>query len=86
MTEKTKELMKEIMKEILRTQSGDFSPEQNGCFQYTDNCIAAEICPDCGSEIFVNVGAIDKERARITTFFECSACEWKNYDYAEHRL
>ena len=66
-------------------QGEDITPEQNGWFQYADNCIAAEICPECGSEIFVNAGDIDKELGILTTLIECSTCEWKNYDYAEHR-
>ncbi len=85
MTEKVKEMMKGIMKTIIREQAEIFSPGENGWFQYVDNCIAAEMCPDCGNDIFTNLGAIDKELGR-TTFFECSTCEWKNYDYAEHRL
>jgi len=86
MTEKVKEKMKAIMKEINRKQAGGFYPGQNGWSQYADNCIAAEICPECGSYIFVNVGAIDKELGRTTTFFVCSTCEWKNCDYTEHSL
>lgn len=85
MTEKSKKMMQEIMKEILRKQGEDITPEQNGWFQYADNCISAEICPECGSELFVNAGDIDKEIGTLTTLIECSTCEWKNYDYAEHR-
>jgi hypothetical protein len=82
-TEKVKELMKEIMKEITKKEVGAFSPEQKSWSQYSDNCIAAEICPDCGSDIFVNVGVIDKNLGRISTFSECSTCDWKTYNHAE---
>ena len=77
---------KDIMKEITRKQKGAFSQGQIGRMQHVDNSIAAEICPDCGSDIFINVEALDQDFGRTTTSFECSTCEWKNYDYAEHRL
>jgi len=73
-------------KEMTRRQTGAFSQGQNGRRQHVDNSIAAEICPDCGSDIFINVETLDQEFGRTTTFFECSTCEWKNYDYAEYRL
>ena len=76
--------MEEIAREIIRKQIHGFSPDQKG-WEYIANCIGAEICPQCGGDIFVNEGILDKGIGK-TIFFECSACDWKNYDYAKYRL
>jgi hypothetical protein len=76
---------KSSMNEILMKQIGSLSPGQAGWHNHVSNCIAAEMCPDCGNDIFVNEELIDRQLGKIT-FFECSTCEWKNYDYVEHRL
>ncbi len=73
------------MKELLRKQMGSLSPGKAGWHNHVSSCIAAEMCPHCGSDIFVNEEVMEKELGR-TTFFECSTCEWKNYEYAEYRL
>jgi hypothetical protein len=77
------EKLKELMKKISKKEAGAFSPEQNGWSQYSDHCIAAEICPDCGSGIFVNIGVIDNNLGITSTFSECSTCNWKVYNHAE---
>ena len=45
---------------------------------YVSSCVTAQICPDCGSDIFVNEEVFDKDLGRLK-FFECSTCGWKNY-------
>ena len=70
------------MKELLIKQMGSYAPGKTGWHNHVSNCIAAEMCPCCGSDIFVNEEVMDKELGRIT-FFECSTCEWKNYAYAK---
>ena len=48
--------MEEITREIIRKQMHRFSPDQKGWTEYIANCIGAEICPQCGSDISVNEG------------------------------
>ena len=72
------------MKEILNKQI-TWSHGNVGTDSHVKKCIEAEICPACGNDIFINQGEIDKSMIR-TTFFECSTCEWKNYEYAGNRL
>jgi len=80
MISKTKEEMKKIMKKIARQQVGSFIPGQNGWPEHVDNCIAAEICPECGSDIFTNE-ELDGSRGRVKlTCSECSTCDWKKFD------
>jgi hypothetical protein len=73
------------VKKNLMQQMNAVSPGQPGRTAYVGNCIDAEVCPDCGNDIFVNEEVLDRELGR-TIFFECSTCEWKNFNYAEHRL
>lgn len=67
------------MNKIMIKQKNTFSPKQKGRAGHVSNCIAAELCPDCGSNIFVSEEVLDKELGRLF-FFECSTCEWKNYN------
>jgi len=73
------------MNELLIQQIGSFSSGKAGWHNHVSNCIAAEMCPECGSDIFFNEEVINKELGK-TTFFACSTCDWRNYDYAEYRL
>ena len=82
MTAKAKAKMKEIMKEILMKQIGCFTPGQNGWSDHVDNCIAAEMFPKCGDDLFIDEAFVDKGLGKIT-FSECCVCDWKNYDYEE---
>ena len=87
LSESTKKRVPETsqMKMNLIQQMNAFPLGQTGRAAYVSNCIDAEMCPDCGSDIFVNEEVIDRELGK-TIFFECSTCEWKNFNYAEHRL
>ena len=71
--------------EIINKQIGSSSPRKKEWYQHVANCIAIEMCPECGSDIFINEEIIDKKIGKII-YFECSTCDWKNYDYAEHSL
>jgi len=71
--------------EIINKQIGSSSPRKKEWYQHVANCIAIEMCPECGSDIFVSEEIIDKKIGKII-YFECSTCDWKNYDYAEHSL
>lgn len=55
---------------------------QNEWFRYVDNCVTAKICPNCGCDIFVNLGDVDKEIGKTQTISSCSTCEWKNYEFS----
>ena len=56
---------------------------QAGRNAHISKCISAEMCPSCGSDIFIRDEVFDKNIGR-GVFYECSACDWKNYDYADH--
>jgi len=73
------------MNKLLIQQIGSFSPRKTGWHNHVSNCIAVEMCPECGSDIFFNEEVLNKELGK-TTFFACSTCELRNYDYAEYRL
>ena len=81
MTNKTKEKMKRIMREIIRKQVGCFAPGQSGWPEHVNNCIAVETCPECGNYLFIDGGLVDGFREVI--YSECSACDWKYYNYSE---
>jgi hypothetical protein len=82
MTEKIPGGVKEMMRDNKKKQSGCFIPGQNGWSGHVVNCIAANICPKCGNDIFIDEKLIDKVVGRII-FSECSTCDWKNYNYME---
>ena len=74
---------KDKIKEMASNRVEALCLRQNERFRYVDNCVAAKICPNCGSDIFVNIGDIDKEIGRVPTISECSTCEWKNYEFSD---
>jgi len=78
MTAKAKARMKEIMKEILRKQIGCFTPGKNGWSDHVDSCVAAEICPNCGDDLFFD-GEVNGNGLE-TSFFGCPNCNWEDYN------
>lgn len=71
--------MERIMREIIRKQVGRFVPGQNGWSEHVHNCIAIETCPKCGNYLSIDGELVDELRKVI--YSECSACEWKHYNY-----
>ena len=73
------------MKALLRDLTGLFSPGQTGWHNHVKKCLslAAELCPSCGNDIFIDETVIDASREK-TTYFKCSACEWNSFAYKDH--
>lgn len=65
------------MKEPLKKTAGNKGAATRGWYQHLADCIAAEQCPYCGEEIFVNEESTDHPCDK-RFFFECSACPWRN--------
>jgi len=65
------------MKEPLKKNAGKKAAATRGWYQHLADCIAAEQCPYCGEEIFVNEESTDHPWGK-RFFFECSACPWRN--------
>ena len=72
--------MKEIMNDITRQQVGRITPGQHRWAEHVVNCIAAEICPACGNDLYFDGKVVDKD-LKTTSFPVCPICNWEDYAF-----
>lgn len=70
--------MKEIMHVITRQQVGRIIPGEQRWPEHVANCIAAEICPGCGNDLYFDREIVDKDLEAIS-FPGCPICNWEDY-------
>jgi hypothetical protein len=70
------------MKTILRKRLNWFTPGREGWDEYALECIRAEICPNCGNDLFSKETSAENEPGN-TSLFICSVCDWNNADYVK---
>lgn len=66
------------MKTELKSLSRWISDRQPEWVHYAFGCIDAEMCPICGSIIFISEKNIDINDLGFI-FIECPRCDWYNY-------
>ena len=70
--------IKKIMNDITRQQVGRITLGQHGWPEHVVNCIAAEICPACGNDLYFDREVVDKD-LRTISFPGCPICHWEDY-------
>lgn len=66
------------MNVITRQQVGRITPGQHRWPEHVVNCIAAEICPGCGNDLYFDGEVADKDLGTIS-FLGCPICKREDF-------